>query len=248
MSDNICTAKTHQCIDFTGMFAMNNIAIITARSGSKGLINKNIRFLAGKPLIAYSIEAAVDTQIFSEIMVSTDSVEYANISRQYGAKVPFLRSAAMSSNNASNWDVIKEVLHNYLELGRRFDTVCLLQPTSPLRKAEDIIKGYKELEEKKADAITAVCEMDHSPLWCMALDETLSLEEYRKFNVDHPRQSLKTYYRINGALYIRRIEYMEGNIIIQDKNEYAYIMDRNRSVDIDTIEDFEYAEFSILKK
>ncbi len=218
---------------------MNNIAIITARSGSKGLKDKNIKPLHNKPLIYYSINAAIESKMFSHVMVSTDSERYAEIARECGAEVPFLRSSQMSSDTAGSWDVVKEVLGGYTE---RFDTVCLLQPTSPLRTAEDIINGYREFTEKGADAVTGVCEMDHSPLWSMTLDDTLSLTEFRRGLTDAPRQKLPTYYRINGALYIRKINY-NGGINILDTNEYAFIMDRGRSVDIDNIDDFNYAEF-----
>lgn len=218
---------------------MNNIAIITARSGSKGLKDKNIKPLHNKPLIYYSINAAIESKMFSHVMVSTDSERYAEIARECGAEVPFLRSSQMSSDTAGSWDVVKEVLGGYTE---RFDTVCLLQPTSPLRTAEDIINGYREFTEKGADAVTGVCEMDHSPLWSMTLDYTLSLTEFRRGLADAPRQKLPTYYRINGALYIRKINY-NGGINILDTNEYAFIMDRGRSVDIDNIDDFNYAEF-----
>ena len=224
---------------------MNNIAIIPARSGSKGLKDKNIKELNGIPLIGYSIKAAKDCGIFSHIVVSTDSEKYADIARNLGAEVPFLRSARTSSDSAGSWDVVKEVLSGYEE---HFDTVCLLQPTSPLRTAEDIIGGYKELEEKGADAITAVCEAEHSPLWSTPLDDTLSLSEFRNQLSDLPRQKLKTYYRINGALYIRRINYNGAKNDIVDNREFAYIMERKRSVDIDTIDDFEYAEFLMSKQ
>lgn len=222
---------------------MNNIAIIPARSGSKGLKDKNIRVLNGIPLLGYSIKAAKESGLFSHIMVSTDSEYYAEVARNLGAMVPFLRSSQTSGDSAGSWDVVKEVLSKYSE---RFDTVCLLQPTSPLRTAEDIVAGYRELEEKKADAITAVCEMEHSPLWSMTLDKDLSLVEFRKKFADTPRQALKTYYRINGALYIRKVEYENDTIKILDNKEYAYIMNRSRSVDIDTIEDFEYAKFLMI--
>lgn len=218
---------------------MNNIAIIPARSGSKGLKDKNIKLLGDKPLLAYSICAALDSKLFSHVMVSTDSEKYAEIAENFGAEVPFLRSEQTSTDTAGSWDVVREVLRGYTE---KFDTVCLLQPTSPLRKAIDIKKGYDELVEKDADAITAVCEMDHSPLWSMTLDDTLSLKEFRRGLIDAPRQKLKTFYRINGALYIRKISY-EEEIKILDEKEYAFIMDRKRSVDIDSIEDFKYAEF-----
>lgn len=224
---------------------MNNIAIITARSGSKGLKDKNILPLAGMPLIAYSVIAARESMMFKDVMVSTDSEHYASIAKEYGASVPFLRSKELSGDFIGSWDVVKEVLNNYLTaFNMQFDTVCLLQPTSPLRSARDIISGYQEFEEKHADSVTAVCEMEHSPLWSMTLPKDLSLKEYRKKSKGNlPRQKLPTYYRINGALYIRRIEYhLDGSIELPETEAYAYIMPRERSVDIDTQIDFRLAE------
>lgn len=222
---------------------MKNLAIIPARSGSKGLKDKNIKLFDNKPLIAYSISVAIESGLFSEVMVSTDSEVYAEVSKKYGASIPFLRSKEMSNDTAGSWDVVKEVLHHYLKNGIKYDSICLLQPTSPLRTIEDIKAGYSMFENMQADAITAVCEMSHSPLWTMTLNEDKSLTEFRKHMNSVPRQMLKTYYRINGALYIRKVKYEEDEIILLDNKEYAYIMDRKRSVDIDTIDDFEYAEF-----
>ncbi len=226
---------------------MLNIAIITARSGSKGLKNKNIKFLNGKPLMAYSIEAALESHMFNEVMVSTDSLEYKSIAQQYGANVPFLRSADNSNDSAGSWDVVKEVLQKYLEIGMKFDTVCLLQPTSPLRTKSDIIEGYNLLDAKDANAVTAVCEVEHSPLWTMTLDSSLSMEEYKRANKQKnmPRQKLPVYYRVNGALYIRKIQYLDNHINILDEDEIAYIMDQARSIDIDTELDFKLAELLI---
>lgn len=226
---------------------MKNIAIIPARSGSKGLKNKNIKELNDIPLFVYSIKAAQKSNLFDEIMFSTDSRGYADIALKYGANVPFLRSKECSDDNSGSWDVVREVLNGYRKVGKQFDTVCLLQPTSPLRKAEDIISGYKIIEDKSADAVTSVCEMEHSPLWSTVLPSDGSLTEFRKNQIEVPRQKLDKYYRINGALYIRKIEYTINGIIICDKKEYAYIMDKSRSIDIDSKEDFEFAEF-LMKK
>ena len=228
---------------------MNNIAIITARSGSKCLKDKNILPLAGMPLMAYSIIAARESKMFKDIMVSTDSEHYASLAKEYGASVPFLRSKELSGDFVGSWEVVKEVLNKYrTAYNMKFDTVCLLQPTSPLRSAQDIIGGYQEFEEKHADSVTAVCEMEHSPLWSMTLPKDLSLKEYRKNNSkgNLPRQKLPTYYRINGALYIRRIEYhLDGTIELPETEAFAYIMPRERSVDIDTQIDFRLAEILI---
>lgn len=221
---------------------MRNIAIITARSGSKGLKDKNIKLMNGKPLLAYSIHAARESGLFDEIMVSTDSQKYADIAVEYGASVPFLRSAENSSDNASSWDTVLEVLGKYKDMGRKFDTICLLQPTSPLRTGDDIIGAYEVLQEKNVNAVTSVCEVDHSPLWTMTLDEDRMLTDFRNRHTDAPRQKLDTYYRINGAIYIRQIEYMGEGICLKDDRECAFIMDRRKSIDIDDGLDFELAE------
>jgi len=222
---------------------MKNIAIIPARSGSKGLKDKNIKELSGIPMLAYSIKVAQESGLFDEIMVSTDSIQYAEIAKQYGAQVPFLRSEKQSSDTAGSWDVVSEVLEQYLDVGKQFETVCLLQPTSPLRIAEDIKNGYFLLEQKNAEAITAVCEMDHSPLWATTLSEDSSLKAFReKLGNIISRQKLEMYYRINGALYIRKVKYVGDTVEILDMEEYAYVMDRERSVDIDTELDFLIAE------
>lgn len=221
---------------------MKNIAIIPARSGSKGFVHKNIKILNGKPLLAYSIKAAQETNLFSEIMVSTDSENYSEIAKSYGAKVPFLRSEMNSTDKADSWNVVKEVLDNYLKLGFRFDTLCLLQPTSPLRTANDIIDAYKIFEEKQADGVTSVCEVDHPPLWTMTLPPNLSLEEYNKQENNLPRQALPAYYRLNGAIYIRRIEYGSKGAKVISTKDFATIMPREHSIDIDTELDFKIAQ------
>lgn len=130
-----------------------------------------IKGLCGRPLMAYSIEAAIRSGCFQEVMVSTDSERYAEIARGQGASVPFLRSRATSSDEASSWDMVEEVLNRYRALGREFDTFCLLQPTSPLRIAEDIVAAYKLYGERASFAVGSVCEAEHSPLWCGQLPD-----------------------------------------------------------------------------
>ena len=132
---------------------MKNIAIITARSGSKGLPHKNIRMLNGRPLMAWSIKAALDSGMFDTVMVSTDSEEYAKIARDYGAEVPFLRSEENSGDRSNSWDVVAEVLEKYKELGREFDYLMLLQPTSPLRSGDDIKGAFEYLEKMGGKAV-----------------------------------------------------------------------------------------------
>lgn len=225
---------------------MRNLAIIPARSGSKGLKDKNIKLLNGKPLLAYTIEAAKKSGLFNEIMVSTDSREYADIAKKWGANVPFLRSDELSNDNASSWDVVKEVIERYRILGTEFDMVALLQPTSPLRTSNDIVEGYKVLKEKAANFVVGVCEMDHSPLWANTLPEDLSMENFiRPEVVKVPRQSIPTYYRINGALYIVKVDYLMRTPDIYGDRSFASIMKKENSIDIDDQMDFTIAEVLI---
>ena len=222
---------------------MKNIAIIPARSGSKGLKDKNIRLLNGKPLLAYTIEAALRSGCFDEVMVSTDSEEYGKIAMEYGANVPFLRGNENSRDNASPWEVVKEVLDRYKALGKEFDTFTLLQPTSPLRNAEDIQNAYMELEEKKANAVVSMCELECSMHLVNTLPDDLSMdgfisnEQYNK-----RRQDIRPYYRFNGAIYISRVSTFYQHMNIYDDKCYAYIMDRKRSYDIDDEFDLKIAE------
>lgn len=227
---------------------MKNIAIIPARSGSKGVIDKNIRDLCGKPLLAYTIEAALKSGEFEEVMVSTDSEEYARIAREYGAKVPFLRSEATSSDTASSWDMVEEVLNRYRDLKKEFDTFCLLQPTSPLRNSEDIKEAYS-LYEKKADfAVVSVCEAEHSPLWSGKLPKNGEFIDFIDRESIKQRQANGKYYRLNGAIYIVDVEKFKTERFFYQKGGFAYIMPQNRSVDIDTEFDFLIAEAIISSK
>lgn len=230
---------------------MRNIAIIPARSGSKGLKDKNIKDLCGKPLMAYSIEAAIKSNVFDEVMVSTDSTEYAKIAEECGASVPFLRSEITASDKATTWDMVKEVVYKYRELGEEFDTICVLQPTSPLRTANNIMEAYRVFAEKSALSVISVCESEHSPLWANVLPEDDSLKGFLDADVFSKggRQGLGVFYRLNGAIYICTVD-KEKNFEDQLYGDgcFAYIMDQKLSVDIDNIDDFELAEYYMQKE
>lgn len=220
---------------------MKNIAIIPARSGSKGLPDKNILSLCGKPLLAYTIEAALSSEQFDVVHVSTDSAHYAEIARQYGADVPFLRSAEASSDTASSEVAIREVLCRYAESGQSFDTFMLLQPTSPLRTSEDIRAAFAVMEEKQADSVISVCETEHSPLWCNTLSEDDSMRDFLRAEGEHRRQELAVYYRLNGAIYLVKAEHFLRTGSLYGDGCYAYRMPTDRSLDIDTATDFTIA-------
>lgn len=225
---------------------MRNIAIIPARSGSKGLKDKNIKELDGKPLLAYSVEAAFKSKQFDMVHVSTDSAVYAAIAQKYGADVPFLRSTELASNSASTWDAIRFVLKEYEKRSLIFDTVTVLQPTSPLRTAEDIVNAFFFFNNKNAKMISSVCKMEHSPLWSNILPDDLSMENFEREDAAFlPRQAQPVYYRENGAIYIVRTEQLFKNINIYKDKCYAYIMEQSHSIDIDEEIDFCMAEFMI---
>jgi len=218
------------------------IAIIPARGGSKGIKNKNIVLLKGKPLIAYSIEAAKESEVFDEIIVSTDSAEIARISMQYGAKVPFVRPEELSTDTASSVGVILHALSYYLEQNTYFDYFMLLQPTSPLRTSKDIKNAVNLIFEKEANSIVSVCEVEHNPLWTNQLPANLSLTDFIKKEFAKPRQELPKYYRVNGAIYLAKVDYFLENRDFYGEKSFAYIMPRERSVDIDELIDLKLAE------
>jgi len=226
---------------------MKNIAIIPARSGSKGLKDKNIRELCGKPLMAYSIEAAIKSKLFDCVHVSTDSTEYARIAKEYGADVPFLRDEEYATDIASTWDMVKNVLDKYSEIGKVFDIVTVLQPTSPLRTSEDICNAYQLFCDKNALSVVSVCEVEHSPLLCNMLEEDLSLNGFIDVKKMVRRQDMNTYYRINGGIYMLDVNILDNIEQLYGKKSYAYIMEKKNSVDIDDEQDFQLAEYWAMK-
>lgn len=227
---------------------MRNIAVIPARSGSKGVRDKNIRDLNGKPLMAYSIEAALQSGVFQEVMVSTDSEAYARVARRYGADVPFLRSSVTATDRASSWDMVVEVLDNYHKLGERFDTFCLLQPTSPLRTSDHIREAYKLYMEKARFAVVSVCEAEHSPLWCGHLPVNQEFVGFVERENIKQRQEGGKFYRLNGAIYIVNVDKFYEDRYLYREGSFAYIMSQESSVDIDTEIDFKLAEIYMESK
>lgn len=215
---------------------MRNIAIIPARSGSKGLPDKNIMDLNGKPLMYYTIRAALSSKCFESVMVSTDSEKYADIAVECGAEVPFLRSENTSGDSAGSWDVVREVLENYKKIGKEYDYVALLQPTSPLRDADDIKKAWKKLRETGSANVVTVTEVDHPVQWCFRLSHNDSMEEMARSPYSYKRrQELDTYYRENGAIY-----FVDAKKIVNENYNFyadkcaACVMPKEKSIDIDT--------------
>lgn len=225
------------------MEKIRNLAVIPARSGSKGLKNKNIMKLNGKHLMGYSIEAALGADIFDCVHVSTDSGEYREIARLYGADVSFLRPDELSADTADTWDAVRYIVKTFENFGQFFDRITLLQPTSPFRTSEDIRNAYMLFEEKNARSVISVCETAHSPLFAKPLDGNLSMEGFVDLNKSVRRQEQDIYYRLNGAVYMFDRGVLGDIGELYGKRSYAYVMPRERSIDIDTADDFLYAEF-----
>ena len=224
------------------------IAIIPARGGSKRLPGKNIKLLGGKPLIAWTIEAAIKSNIFDHIFVSTDSEEIASVSRDYGAKVPFLRPAELSSDTATTNDVVTHLISWFeKEYSQEVSNIAILQPTSPLRNAQHIQEAFKVMEMKRAKAVISVCELEHPIQFCNQLGVDGAMDGFIELGDMKRTQDLDSTYRLNGAIYIFDNTYVGRMNDLYSEGTFAYIMDSKSSIDIDTQDDFELAEFFVNK-
>ncbi len=220
------------------------IAIIPARGGSKRLPGKNLMMIAGKPLIGWTIEAAIESDIFSRVVVTTDSWEIAVVAAQFGAEVPFMRPEELALDETPSGEVLIHAV-NELTTGKEtpWTHIACLQPTSPLRTALNIREAAQQLEEKQADAVISVCRSEHSPLWSNTLPENLSLSDFIPEHIlKTPSQQLPAYYRLNGAIYFCSIPRLIGErTLFLKTNAYAYLMSRKDSIDIDDQVDFDLA-------
>lgn len=220
------------------------VALITARGGSRRLPNKNIKRFLGKPLIAWTIRQALASKYIDRIIVSTDSKKIADISKRYGAEAPFLRPKKIATDNAKSMDAVVHAIEWLRNKGQSYDLLILLQPTSPLRKKEDIDKSIELLFSKKAQAVISVCKVDHHPYWSNKLPGN-----GRMNNFIHPdaanksSRELKNFYRLNGATFLGYCDYLKKQKSFLGSKTYAYIMPKERSVDIDDEIDFNFAEF-----
>jgi len=211
------------------------LAIIPARGGSKRLPNKNIRDLCGKPLISWTINSALKSQYIDEIVVSSDSDNILKIASYFNVKAQ-KRPSCLSTDDSSSVDVVLDSLKK----SSKFDYVIVLQPTSPLRNNENIDEAIELLVNKNADAVISVCQAPHPPFWSNKLDENLSMENFlSKDSINKRSQDFDKYYTINGAIYICDTEIVNKlQTLFPEKNIFAYVMDRELSIDIDEEIDF----------
>ncbi len=217
---------------------MKRLAIITARSGSKGLKDKNIIDIGGKPLIAYSIEAAVQSGLFDRVIVSTDSERYAAISREYGAQV-MMRGEALSNDNASSFVVIQDVL---ARVGEEYDYFMLLQPTSPMRRACHVKAAAEQFENAmdSYDFMVSVTPAEHNHLLVRPIEDDGSLKHFDTDFSNYKRQAFCDY-SPNGAIFAAKpAAYLKQKHFFGAKS-LGYIMDKRSSVDIDDEMDYKFA-------
>jgi CMP-N,N'-diacetyllegionaminic acid synthase len=228
---------------------MKILAIIPARGGSKGLPGKNIKDLHGKPLIAYTIEVAKQSKHISEIHVSSDDNEILAVAEKYGVITKFIRPSELATDSSLAIETYIFCLNKYQnDFNKKFDVVVILQPTSPLRKIEDVDSCIEMFINKSADSIISYTEESHPVLWHKYIDKQgVITNVFNEGNDVKNRQELKKTYYPNGSVYVFKSSLIQSRRYFSEKT-YAYVMPRSRSVDIDAIEDFEYVEFLLSKK
>lgn len=223
------------------------IAIIPARGGSKGLPGKNIKNLLGKPMIAYTIEEALKSKHITDILISTDCMEIEKVAIKYGAKSLFLRPKNLASDDAKAIDnYIYTIDRLNAEFNYKIENFIVLQPTSPLRKVEDIDGAIKLFQDKNADSVVSYTEEDHPVKWHKYINDDGKFEDIFEEKLLN-RQEMKPSYFPNGAIFIFNYELIKQDKYYSDMS-YGYIMPRSRSIDVDTIEDFKYIEFLMGEK
>lgn len=220
---------------------MSRIAIIPARGGSKRIPRKNIKEFCGKPILAYSIEAALNSKLFDEVMVSTDDAEIAEIAKQYCASVPFLRSAETANDFAILKDVLNEVLAKYKELEKSFDEVCCILPTAPLVEADDIIKSYEILEKEKCVSVVPVVKYSYTIFRSLKIENGRLAMNWPE-NFPKRSQDLPDAYHDAGLFYWYNKKYFEEKIAGFGENACPYILEEEKVQDIDTLDDWKIAE------
>ncbi|RDU59048.1 acylneuraminate cytidylyltransferase family protein [Helicobacter marmotae] len=219
------------------------LAIIPARSGSKRLKDKNIKPLCGKPLLAWSIESALDCDYIDEVVVSTDSTLYADIALSYGASVPFIRPDSLSKDTTTTFEVLEHCIHYYKEvLNKAFDYVVLLQPTSPLRQSWHIKEACEKILSCNKDSLISISPCEHSPLWCNTLGEDEDMSHFLADSILNVRsQDLPQFYRLNGVLFIAKTEVLLTYQTFFTPKSIAYKIENIYSSDIDSALDFDIA-------
>lgn len=224
------------------------VGLITARGGSKGIPGKNLKLLGGKPLIAWTVEAARTSRGLRRVIMSTDDQGIADVARKHGAEVPFLRPAELAREDSTHVSVVEHAL-NWLDQHERDRPayIMLLQPTSPLRTAADIDQALEIAETRNADAVVSICEATTHPFLTRAIGEDgLMRDVVTSHGLDDlRRQNLPPAYVLNGAIYLIRREVFLSQHTFHPRRTYPCLMPHERSIDIDTPWDLKVAELVI---
>ena len=215
------------------------IGLITARGGSKGVPQKNIRMLCGKPIIVWTIEAALSASSLMKVIVSTDDETIADICKKHGAEVPFMRPSVLAQDNSSHVDVVEHAIEWCEQnINENFDSMIILQPTSPLRTAYDIDKVAALARKQNANGIVSVCEITQHPYLAKILDDDGTLKDFLPTDIAYKRrQNLPNLYCPNGAIYWFLIDSFKKTKSFFPNPTYPYIMSSNQSLQIDSMED-----------
>jgi len=241
----ICAASDSGGMEFVMYQGKRFLAIIPARGGSKGLPRKNIRHLAGKPLIAWTIEEAKKSHYLDRCIVSTEDKEIKKIAEEQGGEVPFIRPMEYAQDDTAS---IKVLLHAICKLPG-YDFVVLLQPTSPLRTADDIDSTIKLCVDNGVASCVSITEVEYYPYWMYMLDSRKVMHPLIEIPAEesYQRQKLPKVYRLNGAVYVNEIDTLLRNHCMVEQDTIGYVMPQDRSYDIDTLLDFEIAEMMMRK-
>jgi|TARA_B110001469_G_C9504160_1_gene251581 N-acylneuraminate cytidylyltransferase len=222
---------------------MKRIAIIPARGGSKRIPRKNIKLFLGEPIISYSIRTVLDSNLFDEVMVSTDDKEIAEIALKFGASVPFLRSSENSKDTSTTIDVINEVIFNYKQIGKIFDYTCCIYPCAPFINKEMLLSSFRKLDSKAFDCIFPVIKYGHPIQRALRIIEKNNIEMINPENMQIRTQDFESSFHDLGQFYFFKTAVIISNNKLWNENTSFIELNEMESHDIDTIKDWEVAEF-----
>jgi CMP-N,N'-diacetyllegionaminic acid synthase len=227
------------------------LAIIPARGGSKGIHRKNLINLCGRPLIEYTIRAALESCLVSKVILSTEDAEIASLGREFGLDMSYMRPTDLAKDDTSMTDTINHYLKSCVTADQNEVAFIILQPTSPLRSSEDIDNAIQLFFESDCNCLAGVNEMSESPYECIESKVDGHLDFLRKPNkkISRRQDYEGTFYFVNGSIYIYKYKYFFNNgCFINLDNTKLYVMDPHHSIDIDTLHDLAFAEFLLTKK
>ena len=216
------------------------VAFIPARGGSKGIKDKNIYPVCDKPLIAYTIEAAKGSRYVDYVMVSTDSEKIASVAKDYGAEIPFMRDEQLAADSSRTIDAVVDGISKLTNLGKRFDVLVLLQPTSPLRTSEDIDNAIKLFYTEKRKSLVSLVEVRDNPVLIRSLEGSRAKPLLDRTSTVR-RQDFEKFYKVNGAIYINDVKGINESTSFND-NIIGFVMKESHSLDVDTKEDIDAVE------